>query len=81
MSCVISEPAGELLEDIIHLESKFQELEEEFRNKPVPRPENWGGYYIVPVRIEFLKFKKSRFHERVLYKRKDEDWTRELLQP
>lgn len=49
----------------------------------VSRPEHWGGYRLVPVRIEFWTHREDRFHERVEFVRESEDgeWVRGLLQP
>jgi len=47
-----------------------------------PRPANWGGFRLVPERIEFWQGRRSRFHDRIVYTRqKDGSWTRERLQP
>ncbi|HET8731248.1 MAG TPA: pyridoxamine 5'-phosphate oxidase [Moraxellaceae bacterium] len=48
----------------------------------VPRPANWGGYGVVPDRIEFWQGRPSRMHDRVLY-RLDMDgrWEKSRLYP
>jgi pyridoxamine 5'-phosphate oxidase len=47
-----------------------------------PRPENWGGFRLVPERIEFWQGRRSRFHDRIVYLRQgDGSWTRQRLQP
>lgn len=46
------------------------------------RPGNWGGYRLVPDRIEFWQGRRSRFHDRIVYtRREDGSWTRQRLQP
>jgi len=48
----------------------------------VPRPPHWGGYAIVPDRIEFWQGRPSRLHDRVLYTlAADASWTRSRLAP
>ena len=47
-----------------------------------PRPANWGGFRLVPERIEFWQGRRSRFHDRIVYTRQEDgSWTRERLQP
>lgn len=47
-----------------------------------PRPAQWGGFRLVPERIEFWQGRRSRFHDRIVYTRQaDGSWTRERLQP
>ncbi len=53
-------------------------------NSEVPRPENWGGYIVKPLLIEFWQGRSSRLHDRLVYTRTDlnaTDWTRERLAP
>ncbi|HMR39253.1 MAG TPA: pyridoxamine 5'-phosphate oxidase [Ignavibacteria bacterium] len=63
------------------LEKKVLELNKEFENKPVPRPENWGGYCLNPVSIEFWQGRASRLHDRILYTLNDKVWTKKRLAP
>lgn len=51
------------------------------QNKNIDRPTNWGGYLIKPVRIEFLEFEPTRFHDRVLFEMINGKWTTTKLQP
>lgn len=47
----------------------------------VPRPENWGGYRVTPARIEFWQGRPNRLHDRLLYVREGDGWTRARLAP
>ncbi len=48
----------------------------------VQRPENWGGYYIFPERMEFWQGRPNRLHDRILYSRQDDQsWTIDRLAP
>jgi pyridoxamine 5'-phosphate oxidase len=60
---------------------RTEKLQHRFAGRDVPRPEGWGGYRIIPVRMEFLLFHTNRLHERVSYDWMDGAWRRFELQP
>jgi pyridoxamine 5'-phosphate oxidase len=63
------------------LEQQYAQVEAEFGDNP-PRPAHWGGYRLVPERIEFWQGRRSRFHDRIVYVRAaDGGWQRQRLQP
>lgn len=63
------------------LEARLAEVEAQYGDHP-PRPEHWGGYRLIPDRIEFWQGRRSRFHDRILYTRQaDGGWVRQRLQP
>lgn len=45
------------------------------------RPPHWGGYRLVPERWEFWQGRKSRLHDRLVYRLEDGVWVRERLAP
>ena len=72
---------GAALTSTGELEQKHNKMLETYKDTPILRPENWGGYKINPNRVEFLEFKDSRFHERLLYTKNKEGWNAVRLQP
>jgi pyridoxamine 5'-phosphate oxidase len=56
-------------------------LEASLGGGPVPRPPEWGGYVIVPDRIEFWGHREDRLHHREVYTRSGRSWKKRLLQP
>ncbi|WP_343628360.1 pyridoxamine 5'-phosphate oxidase [Roseateles sp.] len=45
------------------------------------RPPHWGGFRLVPERWEFWQGRKSRLHDRLVYRLEDGVWIRERLAP
>jgi pyridoxamine 5'-phosphate oxidase len=63
------------------LEQNYEAVARQYGEEP-PRPQNWGGFRLVPERIEFWQGRRSRFHDRIVYTRQpDGTWTRQRLQP
>lgn len=64
------------------LEAKQQELQLQYANAEVlPLPPFWGGYRVIPDRIEFWQGRRSRLHDRILYTLEGETWKIERLAP
>ena len=47
----------------------------------VPRPPHWGGYVLLPDRLEFWQGRPSRLHDRIAYHLKNGVWTKGRLAP
>jgi pyridoxamine 5'-phosphate oxidase len=63
------------------LEQNYEEVVRQYGEAP-PRPQHWGGFRLVPERIEFWQGRRSRFHDRIVYTRQEDgSWTRQRLQP
>ena len=65
------------------LDDRWARVDERFAGGPVPRPPFWGGYRVVPMRMEFWQGRASRLHDRIRYRRETvgEPWTRQRLAP
>ena len=65
------------------LDEQYAQRQAEFAEGEIPRPEFWGGYRIVPTRIEFWKGRSNRLHDRIEFARLDANspWTIRRLQP
>ncbi|MEO8078216.1 MAG: pyridoxamine 5'-phosphate oxidase [Acidobacteriota bacterium] len=63
------------------LEAKYREIERRFDGQGVPRPDFWGGFRLVPERMEFWYGRPDRLHDRVVYIVDDGTWRIERLYP
>ncbi len=54
---------------------RVEDFEKKFQGEDVPRPSHWGGYLIVPHKVEFWQGRPDRMHQRFVYSRRtDGSW-------
>ena len=63
------------------LENRQKELEAQYGDGFIPRPSYWGGYRVIPERMEFWQGRPSRLHDRILYADMNGNWRIERLSP
>nr|USU31728.1 pyridoxamine 5'-phosphate oxidase [Methylobacterium sp. OTU13CASTA1] len=69
------------LADRATLEAEVAALAARFEDGPVPRPENWIGFRVAPVSIEFWQDGPFRLHDRVRFTRAGDGWAGARLYP
>lgn len=62
------------------LDENYKLYEDKYQEK-IPRPPHWGGYRIIPHRIEFWQGRSSRMHDRILFVYESEQWRKFRLAP
>jgi pyridoxamine 5'-phosphate oxidase len=79
LSALVS-PQSEVVADRAELEAAYETAATRYGDDP-PLPEFWGGYVVTPVEIELWEGRPNRLHDRVRYRRVDDEWVRERLAP
>lgn len=69
------------LESRAALEARTATFDAKFPGEDVPRPPHWRGFRLTPTSFEFWADGAHRLHDRVLFTRDGDDWTRQRLFP
>ena len=73
---------GAPVPDRTSLDAAWQATAKRFPGGEIPRPPYWGGYRVAPEVVEFWQGRPSRYHDRILYRRRaDGQWSIERLSP
>lgn len=75
-------PQSQIIENREELNSRLESMEKRFSAEPISRPPHWGGYRLLPIRIEFWQGRPSRLHDRISYqKQTNGNWEISRLAP
>lgn len=70
------------IKDRAALEEKWKQVETRYAGQEIPRPPFWGGFLLLPTRVEFWQGRPNRLHDRFRYTRQaDQTWLIERLSP
>ena len=64
-----------------YLEEQLKVCESQFKDRDIPRPPHWGGYHLIPTRVEFWQGGPHRLHDRIQYSLSKEQWDLRRLAP
>lgn len=64
-----------------YLEIKFEEYSQKFKNGKIPLPSFWGGFRLIPEEFEFWQGRESRLHDRICYRKNNDNWDIVRLAP
>ena len=81
MGAIASHQSAEL-KDRAELEASFEKIAKQHAgDAPIPLPDDWGGYRVIPSAIEFWQGQRSRLHDRLVYVHDAEGWQVKRLAP
>lgn len=81
LGAIVSDQSN-VISDRTILEAKLNALEIQYKNEEIPRPDNWGGYLVIPKSIEFWQGRPNRLHDRIrCHLRQTGLWDLERLAP
>ena len=74
-------PQSQVVPDRAAVDAGLAEVIERFDGQPVPAPPHWGGLRVIPETVEFWQGRSNRLHDRLRWRRHDDDWVLERLAP
>jgi pyridoxamine 5'-phosphate oxidase len=74
-------PQSQIVGDRQELEDNLARWEKQYENQFIPRPSHWGGFRVIPHRIEFWQGRPSRLHDRLQFNLLNGQWHRQRLAP
>lgn len=79
----LASPQSTIIDGRDGLEQRVAELAEQYADRDLPRPENWGGFRLTPSVYEFWQQRPNRLHDRLRYRRGEAGgvWRLERLAP
>lgn len=63
------------------LMNTFEQMKNKFKSGEISAPTFWGGFRIVPTKVEFWQGGEHRLHDRIFYEKVDNNWTITRLAP
>lgn len=70
-----------ILANRVELEKAAELFDKQLGKEPVPLPDFWGGYRLVPSRIEFWQGRENRLHDRISFEKSNGIWQTVRLAP
>lgn len=81
LGAIVSEQST-VVENREVLEARLAALKARYQDADPPVPDFWGGYRLVPERLEFWQGRENRLHDRFLYTRQNDGrWRIDRLSP
>jgi pyridoxamine 5'-phosphate oxidase len=76
-----SSPQSRIISSRTILEDNFQNASSQFNEQNITKPDYWGGWLLKPYYFEFWQGRASRLHDRIIYKKNEDNWQMLRLAP
>ena len=81
LGAIVSDQS-QVIPNRIYLQKKLADLENNISGNPILRPDNWGGFLVQPIEIEFWQGRPNRLHDRIRFQLNSNNvWTIDRLSP
>lgn len=77
----LASPQSKIIPSRMVLEQNFEKVKNNLSNQKIMRPENWGGFFINPNKVEFWQGRSSRLHDRFEFTKDGSNWKHNRLAP
>lgn len=77
----IASPQSQVIPNRAFLEEKVAQTTLQYQDKEILKPAHWGGYLVIPTRIEFWQGRPNRLHDRINYELIKGAWAKSRLAP
>ena len=79
--CSAASPQSQVVKDRAELEGLVVALDAQFGDGDISRPAHWGGFALLPERVEFWQERRGRLHDRFQYRLDAGAWRIDRLAP
>ncbi len=80
IGAIVSQQSS-VLKDRQALDDAWAAIESKYHTEKPVRPTQWGGYVVMPTKIEFWQGRSSRLHDRLLFTLNEGKWELSRLSP
>ena len=81
----VASPQSQRIQSREVLEERHEQLSRIYSDEsiPIPKPDHWGGYKVLPKIVEFWQGQSTRLHDRIVFRKEEglDEWTVHRLAP
>jgi pyridoxamine 5'-phosphate oxidase len=80
ISAIVSPQSSDIANRSI-VENEWNKMFLDWSGTELVRPDYWGGFQIIPTRVEFWQGRPHRLHDRIVYKKNPDGWKIKRIAP